>query len=938
MGQRSRRRGIAAGTVLGLLAALAVSAPAGASSSAGAQPSTVIAVDATGNQGTVSPAALGHVYGWEIAGLGGFNIQANGYYAKFLHQVSDVIQPGSLRWPGGTEADLFHWQRAVGPQAQRTPNAYAGTRGPSPSNVGPDEFGQLLDTTHAAGVVATNFATGSAAEAADLVAYMTGAPGSSRWADLRARNGHPQPYNVPYWEVGNEETGATFWRSGTPVIVGGPPGACRSVATCLYIYGGSTQFTGQPVVGYADRTPAAAESTDAANQNFYVAYPPVTPGSATVYVDGTAWTQVDSLATAGPDDHVYTLDPATGKITFGDGTHGAIPESGAQVTASYVSGPHDGFVQYYQAMKAANPRIKVCSATNNDPSGDFIASMGSTLPYDCLEYHQYVAAGRVANSTPITNYQNDVMAVADTEAQEAANQQASIRVHAGHDVPLVATEYGQLLSSNPDGYPYYHDSLDEALLNASELASFIRLGIPVGDRQILTGEIPPPDQCCAALPGHAPFATTGAIGTPGPNTVVEATGLAYHLFAPLSGGTLLPVQAIGNPTLTGTTHALSLLAVRTPQYVYLLGINRSTTDPVDARVLLQGVQVGQPALGSTLNGPSSLSYNTPAAPETVRLSASDLPGAGSNFTMTFPAHSITTVRLPAQPTPSSPLSLTLSAQPAVLPPGGQLTLHADVRNDSDTPAQGEVTAFAPNGWTTTPARAPYAVGPHSTAQLNIGVTVPSDAAQQNYQLAAALGAPDGTIADIASTSVTVPFASLAAGFNNVGITDPATRTSAAMDGSHDSFDAAALAAAGLVPGASITRDGLTFTWPDAPAGQPDNAVAAGQVIALPAGTQRVGLLATSINSTSTGQATYLYANGSTQPVDLTVSYWRNAQPSGDNQLVARVSTYRDDKQQGSGSVFYVPVPSPTPGSRQPTAIALPNNSNMHIFAIATIDG
>ncbi len=646
MRHRTRRCGAAAATVLSLIAAVAVSAPARASSAAGAQPSTLITVDATSNQGTVSPAALGHVYAWEFAGLGSFNTQANSFDGKFLHQVSDVIQPGSLRWPGGTEADFFHWQRAVGPQAQRTPNAYGPTLGPTPSNVGPDEFGQLLDTTHAAGVVPINFATGSAAEAADLVAYMTGAPGSSQWADMRVRNGHAQPYNVPYWEVGNEETGAAGWRSGTPVMVGGPPGACDKVITCLYIYGGSTQFTRAPVVGYADRTPAAADSTGAANQAVYVAYPPVTPQTAAVYVDGTAWTQTADLANAGPADHVYTLDPATGKITFGDGTHGAIPAVGAQVTASYVSGPHDGFLQYYQAMKAVNPHIKVCSATNNDSTSDFIASMGSTLPYDCLEYHQYVAKGRVANTTPITDYQNDIMAVADTEAQEAANQQASIRAHAGHDVPLAATEYGQLLSSNPDGYPYFHDSLDEALLNASELASFIRLGIPVADRQLLTAEIPPPDKCCTSLPGNAPYATTGAIGTPGPDTVLEATGLAYNLFAPLASGTVLPVQATDNPVLTGNTQVLSLLAVRTPHYVYLIGINRSTTDPVDARVRLQGVQAGQPALVSTLNGPSSLSHNTPAAPETVQLHTSDLPGAGSDLAITFPAHSITSARLP----------------------------------------------------------------------------------------------------------------------------------------------------------------------------------------------------------------------------------------------------------------------------------------------------
>ncbi|HZC51193.1 MAG TPA: hypothetical protein VE441_01660, partial [Mycobacterium sp.] len=100
MRHRTHRRGAAAATVLSLFAALLVSAPAIASSTVGAQPSTLVTVDAAGNQGRVSPAALGHVYAWEFAGLGSFDTQANSFYGKFLHQVSDVIQPGSLRWPG----------------------------------------------------------------------------------------------------------------------------------------------------------------------------------------------------------------------------------------------------------------------------------------------------------------------------------------------------------------------------------------------------------------------------------------------------------------------------------------------------------------------------------------------------------------------------------------------------------------------------------------------------------------------------------------------------------------------------------------------------------------------------------------------------------------------------------------------------------------------
>ena len=60
---------------------------------------------------------------------------------------------------------------------------------------------------------------------------------------------------------------------------------------------------------------------------------PVLPGSLILNVDDTAdisfspgvvppWTEVDDLSQFGPEDKVYVLDPATGQVSFGDGTHG----------------------------------------------------------------------------------------------------------------------------------------------------------------------------------------------------------------------------------------------------------------------------------------------------------------------------------------------------------------------------------------------------------------------------------------------------------------------------------------------------------------------------------------------------------------------------------------------------------------------------------------
>ena len=433
---------------------------------------TVVAVDTTRTLGPVSKADFGQVYQWDFDGMGTFDPASGRFYAQFVHQLTDVVQPGSLRYPGGITSDTFHWERAIGPGQERTPNAYGPSSGPSASTVGPDEFGHLLDQTGASGVITVNFGTGTAQEAAEFVSYMTGAAGTSKWADLRVKNGHPRPYNVRWWGVGNEANQPTelYWRGGAPVSIGGPRRGCQPVVTCLYVYGGSTHFTRQAVVGSADRSPRASFSTGAPAQSFYAAYPPVVRSSAVVHVGGTVWRKVAGLSASGPRSHVYALDPGSGRITFGDGVHGAMPPAGAQVTLSYVSGPHDGFLQFYKAMKAANPMIRVCSS---DAETAFFKLMGSLLRYDCLQDDNYASSGTVGNDVAINAYEKDIMVAPQSLAEQAERLEAAAGRYAGHNVPLIETEYGQLLNSNPSGYPYYHYSLDEALLNASQLVEWI---------------------------------------------------------------------------------------------------------------------------------------------------------------------------------------------------------------------------------------------------------------------------------------------------------------------------------------------------------------------------------------------------------------------------------------------------------------------------------
>jgi len=83
----------------------------------------------------------------------------------------------------------------------------------------------------------------------------------------------------------------------------------------------------EPIVGSSGR-------------RFRLSQVPVLPETVRLFVDegGSAphpWIEVDDLAQHGPEDRVFTLDPASGEITTGDGRHGApVPPGFRNVVAA----------------------------------------------------------------------------------------------------------------------------------------------------------------------------------------------------------------------------------------------------------------------------------------------------------------------------------------------------------------------------------------------------------------------------------------------------------------------------------------------------------------------------------------------------------------------------------------------------------------------------
>ncbi|HEY4020143.1 MAG TPA: hypothetical protein VGM75_15740 [Pseudonocardiaceae bacterium] len=182
--------------------------------------------------------------------------------------------------------------------------------------------------------------------------------------------------------------------------------------------------------------------------------------------------------------------------------------------------------------------------------------------------------------------------------------------------------------------------------------------------------------------------------------------------------------------------------------------------------------------------------------------------------------------------------------------------------------------------------------------------------------------------------------SLAATFNNVGVTADNNTNPGNLDGGGASLSATALSNAGAHPGGTISHAGHTFTWPSpSGSGSPDNTVASGQSIALTGSGATLGFLVTATYGPASGTGTIHYSDGSTQSFTLTSSDWFGG--SGD---VAISSAYQNRQgnttYQGAADIYYVSAPLTV--GKSVTSVQLPNVSagaiagtpTLHIFAMA----
>jgi hypothetical protein len=155
--------------------------------------------------------------------------------------------------------------------------------------------------------------------------------------------------------------------------------------------------------------------------------------------------------------------------------------------------------------------------------------------------------------------------------------------------------------------------------------------------------------------------------------------------------------------------------------------------------------------------------------------------------------------------------------------------------------------------------------------------------------------PHGSDCTRTSASALLPYRSLAAAFDNAGISTEDALTVANIDGSNSSLSAEALASAGLTPGATVTYDGVPFTWPDTRPGSKDNVISYGQTVLLSGSGSRLSFLGTSTWGDGKGNGKVVYADGTEQEFSVAVPDWYGANSSAAVVLPYRhISSGRDD--------------------------------------------
>ena len=121
------------------------------------------------------------------------------------------LHAGMWRLPGGNFISDWNWYNSIGEIDKRPPVFDDAWHAMQTNDLGMDELMTLCKLIGVDPYITVNAGFGDSHSAAEEVEYLNG-PVSTHMGAERAKNGHPEPYRVKFWNVGNEPYGS--WQHG----------------------------------------------------------------------------------------------------------------------------------------------------------------------------------------------------------------------------------------------------------------------------------------------------------------------------------------------------------------------------------------------------------------------------------------------------------------------------------------------------------------------------------------------------------------------------------------------------------------------------------------------------------------------------------------------------------------------------------------------------
>jgi alpha-N-arabinofuranosidase len=108
-----------------------------------------------------------------------------------------------FRWPGGNMVSSWDWRDSIGDPDKRPPRLNPAWGEVQQNDLGIDDYMVLNKLLNLEPYICVNQGFGDAYSAAEEVEYVSGSVNTpmGKW---RAANGHPEPYKVTWWNIGNE--------------------------------------------------------------------------------------------------------------------------------------------------------------------------------------------------------------------------------------------------------------------------------------------------------------------------------------------------------------------------------------------------------------------------------------------------------------------------------------------------------------------------------------------------------------------------------------------------------------------------------------------------------------------------------------------------------------------------------------------------------------